>query len=149
VFTTTDAQRPFLTANEGLWSTFEPELRTRLAELTGPVPTEQRVRAVLLEAIPSGLSSVDAVASRLAMSPRTLQRQVKKEGTTFQDLLRETRESLARHYLERTSLPTSEISFLLGFEEPTSFARAFKAWTGTTPATLRHTPKRQPELVTE
>ncbi|XXT51298.1 AraC family transcriptional regulator [Sorangium sp. So ce542] len=59
------------------------------------------------------------------------------EGTSFQQILKETREALARHYLEKTSLPVAEISFLLGFSEPNSFYRAFRSWTGTTPDQAR------------
>jgi AraC-like DNA-binding protein len=136
-FAIADARRPFLTSNGGLWTAFEPELRARLADLTAPASTARRVRAALLEGIPSGLVTVDAVARRLAVSTRTLQRQIHAEGTTYQRILHETRESLARHYLERTSLPASEISFLLGFDEPNSFARAFKGWTGATPDAVR------------
>lgn len=133
VFARADALRPFLTANESLWSAFEPELRTRLAELEAQVSVGQRVRAVLLEALPSGQTGIDRVAARLAMSRRSLQRHLEAEGRSFQQLLRETRLSLAQHYLSKTELPTAEISFLLGFDEPNSFYRAFRNWTGHTP----------------
>jgi len=138
VFDAEDAQRPFLTANEGMWATFEPELRTRLMQLDTSVTMEQRVRAVLLEALPSGLAAMDAVAKRLFVSRRTLQRQLEAEGTTYMRLLQETRSALALHYLRKTTLPAAEISFLLGFEEPNSFYRAFRDWTGRTPEEVRH-----------
>jgi AraC-like DNA-binding protein len=136
-FTGADARLPFLTSNDSLWTAFEPDLRARLADLATPATTTQRARAAMLEALPSGLVTVEAIAHKLALSPRTLQRQIKAEGTSYQQILRETRESLARHYLERTALPASEISFLLGFDEPNSFYRAFKTWTGTTPDQAR------------
>jgi AraC-like DNA-binding protein len=129
--------KKFLTSNDSLWTAFEPDLRARLADLATPATTTQRARAAMLEALPSGLVTVEAIAHKLALSPRTLQRQIKAEGTSYQQILRETRESLARHYLERTALPASEISFLLGFDEPNSFYRAFKTWTGTTPDQAR------------
>jgi len=137
VFTREDALRPFLTFNEGMWSVFEPELRRRLAELDADATIEQRVRAVLLEALPSGQGSMDVIARKLALSKRTLQRRLKAEGTSFQAVLNTTREALAKHYLQRTQLSASEISFLLGFEEPNSFYRAFNRWTGVTPDTHR------------
>lgn len=137
VFDRADALRPFLTSNESLWSAFEPELRTRLAELEAQVNVGQRVRAVLLEALPSGQTDIDRVAERLAMSRRSLQRHLEAEGLSYQQLLRETRLSLAQHYLARTELPTAEISFLLGFDEPNSFYRAFRNWTGQTPQVRR------------
>lgn len=136
-FTAADASRPFLTSNASVWAAFEPELRQRLADLEAAVTTSKRVRAALLEALPSGLATMEGVAHKLALSKRTLQRRIEAEGTTFQQILKETREALARHYLEKTTLPAEEISFLLGFDEPNSFYRAFRAWTGTTPEKLR------------
>ncbi len=137
MFTMADATRPFLTSNEPLWSAFEPGLRQRLADLEASATTAQRVRAALLEGLPSGLATIEAVTQKLAVSRRTLQRRIEAEGTSFQMILRETREALARHYLQRTALPASEISFLLGFDEPNSFYRAFRGWTGTTPESVR------------
>ncbi len=137
-FTAADATRPFLTSNEPLWAAFEPELRQRLADLDAPVTTAKRVRAALLEGLPSGLVTMEAIARKLALSKRTLQRRIEAEGSSYQQILKEMREALARHYLERTTLPTAEISFLLGFDEPNSFYRAFRTWTGTTPDSVRH-----------
>ena len=137
VFRRTDALRPFLTSNEVMWRAFDPELRTRLAELDASEPMRQRVRATLLEGLPSGMVAMDAIARKLAMSKRTLQRRLESEGTTYVDVLRQTRESLARHYLGTTNLPVSEISFLLGFGEASSFYRAFRDWTGQSPYDLR------------
>ena len=136
-FARSDAHRPFLTSNEGLWSAFEPELRTRLAELDAAVTVGQRVRAALLEALPSGQSGMASVACKLAMSPRTLQRQLALEGLSFSAVLQQTRQALARHYLSQTDLPMAEIAFLIGFEEPNSFFRAHRAWTGDTPESTR------------
>ncbi|MDA2892091.1 AraC family transcriptional regulator ligand-binding domain-containing protein [Mycolicibacterium sp. BiH015] len=133
----TDAALPFLTSNEPLWAAFEPELRRRLADLETPASTTERVRAALLEALPSGLASMDTVARKLTMSKRTLQRRIEVEGTTYQQILDATRSDLATHYLENTMLSIAEISFLLGFAEPNSFYRAFRVWTGSTPDMLR------------
>lgn len=132
-----DARRPFLTSNDGIWTTFEPHLRRRLAELDAPALVAERVRAVLLEALPSGASEVAATARRLVMSPRSLQRQLEAEGTTYRRILRDTRTALADHYLRDTAIPSAEIAFLLGFDEPNSFHRAFRSWTGRTPDDVR------------
>lgn len=137
LFSRADADRPFLTSNPSMWATFEPELRRRLAEVDASASTEERVRAALLEGLPSGQLAVEAVARRLGMSKRTLQRRLEGDGTSYQRVLSETREALARHYLARTSLATTEIAFLLGFDEPNSFYRAFSDWTGQTPDAVR------------
>lgn len=139
VFAAADVEWPFLTASDAMWRVFEPELRRRLAELDTTASLGERVSALLLEALPGGQSGIDAMASRLAMSRRSLQRRLGDEGVSFQALVARTREELARHYLANTRLPHAEISFLLGFEDPNSFFRAFQTWTGSTPERWRQT----------
>lgn len=136
-FSRSDALRPFLTSNEGLWAAFEPELRTRLAQLDASVTVGQRVRSALLEALPGGGVEMDAVAKNIGMSRRSLQRHLEAEGLTYKDLLQALRHALAQHYLIKTDLPAAEIAFLLGFGEPTSFFRAFRGWAGHTPEHFR------------
>jgi AraC-like DNA-binding protein len=136
-FSAEDAARPFLTANDKMWEFFEPELKRRLADLVESATTEERVGAALLELLPSGATSIEAVAKKLGTSSRTLQRRLKQEGRSFQNVLDRTRESLAKYYLRTSSMTGAEISFLLGFEDPNSFFRAFHAWTGQTPRSMR------------
>ncbi|MEZ5115045.1 MAG: AraC family transcriptional regulator ligand-binding domain-containing protein [Candidatus Nanopelagicales bacterium] len=136
-FSRLDATRPFLTANEPMWDFFAPDLQRRLAQLESGATTADRVRASLLELLPSGRGTIDAVARELAVSTRTLQRRLRGEGTSFQDVLSRTREALARHYLADRDLSVAEIAFLLGYDEPNSFHRAFHSWTGETPQRAR------------
>lgn len=136
-FSRIDAARPFLTTNDTLWELFEPALRVRLADLDASATTTERVRSTLLDGLPSGSGSMEAAAARLMLSRRTLQRRLEAEGTSYQLVLRQTREALARHYLRETNLPVAEISFLLGFDEPNSLHRAFRLWTGITPDAFR------------
>ncbi len=136
-FSAADAAAPFLTANEAIWEAFEPDLRRRLADLDHDAAAADRVRAVLLELLPVGRSSMGDVAGELAMSTRTLHRRLASEDTTFQRVLDQTREDLARHYLNDPHLSAPEISFLLGYEETSSFYRAFHNWTGETPERVR------------
>ncbi len=138
-FSREDAALPFLTANAGMWAVFEPELRRRLMDLDGAATLRERVRAALLELLPSGRTSLGDAAQRLAMSARTLQRRLGEDGTSFQAVLDETRRELALHYLQRTAITSGEISFLLGFADPSSFFRAFHGWTGLTPERARGT----------
>ena len=137
VFAVQDAQRPFLTSSAAMWRVFEPDLRRRLSELDGTATTAERVQAMLLELLPSNAATMALVAQRLAMSKRTLQRRLEDEGQTFRTLVADTRERLARHYLTQTRMSGGEIAFLLGFEDPNSFYRAFHEWTGQTPETVR------------
>jgi AraC-like DNA-binding protein len=136
-FSAGDATRPFLTENEPMWRFYAPELRRRLSDLQAEATVAERVRAALHETLPAGDSSITAVTRQLAVSSRTLQRQLHEESTTYQAVLASTREDLARHYLRRGNLRTGEIAYLLGYDDTNSFYRAFRSWTGTTPETLR------------
>jgi len=137
VFSARDAKRPFLTANAGMWQFFEPVLNQRLAEIKREASTAERVYAALFELLPSGQSSVQEVSATLGMSTRSLQRYLRRESTSFQQILSGARERLARHYLQHSAMTGAEISFLLGYEDPNSFFRAFRTWTGQTPESLR------------
>jgi AraC-like DNA-binding protein len=87
--------------------------------------------------LPAGTATMNAVARELAVSTRTLQRRLRDESTSFQAVLSETREALARHYLSSAGLTAAEIAFLLGYEDANSFYRAFHSWTGQTPERVR------------
>jgi len=136
-FSPKDAQLPFLTENAKLLKFFESDLEQQLSKIKAEDKFAQKVQRSLFELLPSGLATADSVAENLVVSRRTLQRMLKNEGTTFRQELNLTREKLARHYLTNSTLPGAEISFLLGFDDPNSFARAFRSWTGTTPDKVR------------
>jgi len=137
-FSREDGLRPFLTANESMWTFFEAGLSKRLASLDATATTSERVKAVLLEGLPAGQYAVEDVARSLAMSKRTLQRQLGEESVTFKDILNATRQQLALHYLHKPNIAQGEIAFLLGFQDVNSFIRAFKDWQGVTPGAYRH-----------
>ncbi|MNO03899.1 HTH-type transcriptional regulator VirS [compost metagenome] len=71
------------------------------------------------------------------MNLRTLQRHLQQAGTSYQRILDELRQELAGRYLADSDLPIQEIALRLGFSEPRSFHRSFKAWTGRTPGEYR------------
>ena len=83
------------------------------------------------------------VAKELGMGERTLQRRITDEGSTFRELLNETRQELVRQYLRDNSVEITEAAFLLGYEDPNSFYRAFRSWEGKTPAEWRATDQRR------
>jgi AraC-like DNA-binding protein len=136
-FTSADANKPFISANEHMWSYFEPGLRKRLSEIQVEEGMRERVRSALLELLPSGRTTVNDLADKLMVGRRTLQRRLTEEGTNFKDLLTSVRRDLAKHYISKSELPYPQISFLLGYEDPNSFFRAFRSWTGQTPDAIR------------
>ena len=136
-FANEDASRPFLSANSAMWEFFEDKLSQKLSDLDDSATTVDRVRAVLVEALPGGDSTIDAIAGRLAMSKRTLQRKLTAEAANFQGILNGVRHELADHYLAKSQLPLAEIAFLLGFRESNSFIRAYSHWKGMSPGRFR------------
>jgi AraC-like DNA-binding protein len=132
-----DAMRPFLTQDNQMWQSFEPGLRRRMEDARDDLSTRARIENTLLELLPSGRTQIDDVASELAVSRRSLQRRLSEEGTTWLDVLNSARMRLAQHYLKNTTLSAAEVSFLLGFEDPNSFFRAFRRWTDATPEAWR------------
>jgi AraC-like DNA-binding protein len=98
-----------------------------------------QVARVLRDALRDDAGNIDTVAKRLGMTSRSLQRRLKDEGSSFQVVRDTTRKELARRYLD-ARLSIAEISFLLGFSEPSAFFRAFKRWTGLTPLEARARP---------
>jgi AraC-like DNA-binding protein len=107
-----------------------------LLERTQPADLRARVCRLLADGLTGGPSDVEWVAERLHMSPRSLQRRLREAGTSFQVLLDALRRDLAMRYLAE-GLSLSEVAFLVGFTEPSNFHRAFKRWTGMTPAEAR------------
>ena len=96
-----------------------------------------QVREAIHAELRGGDPSLDHVAKRLGMSNRTLQRRVKDEGFTYAEVLDEIRTSVARVYLNQEGISICEAGYLLGFAEQSSFSRAFKRWTGSTPQRYR------------
>lgn len=129
-FSNSDAEIPFITRNDTMWEFFEPELRKRLSEMEVDDSFSARVRSTLVELIPGGQCTIEDVAEKLGMSKRTLQRKLSEENTTFQKQLNHTRELMAKNYLQNTELPSEDIAFLLGYQDVSSFFRAFTLWTG-------------------
>ncbi len=132
-----DAARPLTTRNAELWSVFEKDLTQQLTQRAQGGTTADRVRGALLELLPGGMATIEAVCKALFCSRRSLQRHLKDEGVSFQSVLQTTRRDLALHYLAQKELRIEEISYLLAYGDPNSFYRAFHAWTGITPAEAR------------
>lgn len=136
-FSAGDASTPFLTVSDAMIQQLEPGMNTRLGELQPHHTITEHVRAALVELLPAGGTTIDAVAASLAVSSRTLQRRLNAESTSYQAVLAGTREELARNWLRSQTTPVDQIAFLLGYSEPTSFYRAFHSWTGDTPHGIR------------
>lgn len=132
------ANLPLPKADPALAAFFDRHVQRLLdREPAAPERVASRVRAFLLEEVKRGTPTLQTAAAHLATSPRTLKRRLQEEGTTFQDVLDGVRCDLAKRYLDEHRLALGEVSFLLGFSEPSAFHRAFKRWTGRTPLSYR------------
>jgi AraC-like DNA-binding protein len=80
---------------------------------------------------------LEAVAAHLHISPQTLRRHLREEGSSFQELKDQLRRDIAIYHLSRADLSLQQIAEQLGFSEPSAFHRAFKKWTGLTPGAYR------------
>lgn len=96
-----------------------------------------KVRSRIIEQLPSGTARQESIAEELHLSLRSLQRKLKDEEITFKKLLEDTRRDLAMQYIRESRRPLGEIAYLLGFSEHSSFTRAFRRWTGHSPAQFR------------
>lgn len=96
-----------------------------------------RVHAALIEQLPLGEPSQEKTAEALHLSPRNFQRKLAEEGTSFTELLNDTRRDLALSYVRDPGYSIGEITYLLGFSDASSFNRAFKRWTGQSPSAYR------------
>lgn len=134
-FATSDADRPMPGGNEALARTIDGVLSTYLAGLDGASVAE-RVRQAVVPLLASGEPRIAEVAHELAVSPRSLQRSLGEEGTSYREVLAEVRCELAVEYL-RTGSSVTETTYLLGFSETAAFSRAFKRWTGRVPSGAR------------
>ncbi len=105
----------------------------------GPPVAEisNQVRAALARNLASDRGRLPTIAQDLSLSPRTLQRKLSEAGTSFQQLLDQTRKELAQGYLQQRHLSLTDIAFLLGYQEQSAFNHAFKEWTGHSPGRLR------------
>ncbi|HJK91278.1 MAG TPA: AraC family transcriptional regulator [Polyangiaceae bacterium LLY-WYZ-15_(1-7)] len=86
---------------------------------------------------PEGYPSLDQMARRLGMAPRTLRRHLGKEGTRYSDLLEAARRRDALRLLDNRALTAQEVAEMLGYRDAANFTRAFRRWTGQTPSQYR------------
>jgi AraC-like DNA-binding protein len=128
-----DLDRPFPGHNSEILDILTPALTAALNEFQAQSTVGEQAKVVLKRALASGRPEVAGVAGHLGMSERTLQRRITEEGTTFRALLTEARQELGRQLLSDPSIEIDEAACLLGYQDTSSFYRAFREWEGVTP----------------
>ena len=126
------ANQPIKYRDPYLRKVLEDYADLNLKQVTALDSLEKQVVSLIVEGLPKGEVSIENTARALHMSRSTLQRKLSRSGTGFKALLEETRQKLCRVYLEQ-QFRITQIAYLLGYSEPSTFHHAFKRWFGLSP----------------
>ena len=125
--------KPVFLANPQLLETLERYALNLIHKIYLPNSLADKVICLLEKGLQGEKPLVESIAAELAVSARSLQNKLSREGTTFQQLLDYSRKEMAMQYLKNPEMTLCDIAFMLGFSEQSAFNHAFKRWTGKTP----------------
>ena len=132
-----DLSREIPTADETLDTHLDRYIEDLMKGLAEHDSLTESVVAVMWAQLSGGRSDLASTAHQLGISPRSVQRRLKDEGTTYGQLLETFRSQAAAGLLKGQQFSVEEIAFILGYSEPSTFYRAFRRWTGMTPREFR------------
>jgi AraC-like DNA-binding protein len=132
-----DLARRVALADKSLVGYLDTLADQQLASIGKERTLSERVFRVLWAELSERTPTLEGVARTLGVSPRTLQRQLRQEGTTFAKLLAQIRREMAPALLRDGRHGVSEVAFLLGYEDPSAFRRAFQRWFSRSPRSFR------------
>lgn len=130
------------------WHELQNLCHQQLARLQACSSLSEQVIRLLGPQLRQGEPELASIASQLQLPVWTLQRRLASEGSSFRQLLQETRHALATSYLRDTRLSIAEIAWQLGFASTEAFQRAFKRWQGETPGQFRDQRHARPDPAT-
>ncbi|MET0556910.1 MAG: AraC family transcriptional regulator [Vicinamibacteria bacterium] len=137
VFDAADLDRPFETQNPELLAMIAPQLDAELAHRRQDATAADRAKVTVKRLLAGRRPDLRDVAREIGVSTRTLQRRLADAGLTFQQILEGARRELAHHYLLHSALDLTETAYVLGYEDASSFFRAFQQWEGDSPGRWR------------
>ena len=129
---------PIAKADASLCALLDRHAEELLAKFPPQHSLVDQVRSIIAAELRGSDPSLEYVADKLNLTPRTLQRKLQDLGTSHNELLDQMRRQLAMRYLREREMAICEVAYLLGFSESSSFHRAFKRWTGLTPKEFRY-----------
>jgi AraC-like DNA-binding protein len=135
-FSHADMMAPLPMANPELAAMHDRMADEHLSRLDHNHPS-YRIRELIARRLPDGDPLRADIAREMCLSERTLQRRLQEEGTSFNQLVDDTRRDLARQYLGKSDLTLTEVAYLLGFADQSTFFRACKRWFDTSPGDYR------------
>ncbi len=130
-----DTPQPFV--DESLWRLLKRRADEQLVQERARELLHERVKQVLRHEVDLGSVNPCNIARRLGVSPRSLRRRLGDEGHSLSALADQVRRELALSELSNPEIPIKRIADRVGFSEVSAFHRAFKRWTGVTPARYR------------
>jgi len=137
-------ERPMKTADAAIERLMRHYGDLQLAGLETQRDELERLRRSVAQLVVAGDSSVERLAQSLGWSVRTLQRRLAAQGLNYSDVLAQVRKTLALNLLENPSLGISQIAYVLGYSEVSTFNHAFRRWVGQPPRDYRNSRKSSP-----
>jgi AraC-like DNA-binding protein len=120
-----------------LHATMVSRAEKRVSQMTKDAAYADRVRRHILDGAAHDRWGMAAVARALGVSARSLRRRLAEEGTSFRDVVDSALGTLAKRLVQDEGRPIEDAAYAMGFSHPSAFHRAFKRWTGATPAASR------------
>ena len=136
VFDASLLEAPLPQANKAIYQVCYTQCEDLVARLSGENTYAEMVEYLMVDGVHNFLS-LQQVAEKLQLSTRSVSRKLKAEGTSFNELLKRLRSTLAKELLLSRKLTIEQVAERLGYSEPAAFCHAFKRWTGKTPSTYR------------
>jgi AraC-like DNA-binding protein len=119
---------PFPSANPATAELCQQQCQLIIAQLDSQTDLVDQIRRALLLSPQRQFPSLASIAEQCQLPAYTIHRRLKKTGTSYRHIVNEVRMKLAKDYVENTALPLQEVSYLLGYDYPANFFRAFKKW---------------------
>jgi AraC-like DNA-binding protein len=131
-----DISSPILTSDQSMFQLFNSIVANKEALLERN-STVENLRNVLFMQFRGRIPTIEDAASALNMSPRNLQRRLQQEKTSFRNIAGQIRKEIALQLMQNPAIKISEVSNILGYSDLTSFRKAFKSWTSSTPRAIQ------------
>ncbi len=137
VFSLADLRTPVIGYNKELNHIFKNLLDTEIKKQSNGVTFTSEVKQMILKHFQFNFPRLEEIAEHMHITPRTLQRKLKEENTSFRLLSDSIKQELACNLLTNKKLSVAEIAYKLGYTESSTFHRAFRQWMGKSPNAFR------------
>ena len=140
IFAKSDLQTPIIGYNDELSSIFKNLLETERQKENLGTTFSNKVKEIILKQYLFHFPQLEEVADKMHLTPRSLQRKLKDENTTFRIITDTIKLELSCHLLKNPKYSVGDIAYKLGYAEPSAFQRAFRNWAGQSPYVFRKQP---------